>query len=72
MQEQRNDKDGLDESLDRKREIWYDDMVVTEYLGWMEGGLDALAAAAAAPVIDVEKDWANFQATERKVNTVFK
>jgi hypothetical protein len=31
-------------------------MVVTEYLGWMEGGLDTLAAAAAAPVIDVEKD----------------
>jgi hypothetical protein len=31
-------------------------MVVTEYLGWMEGGLEALAAAAAASVIDVEKD----------------
>jgi uncharacterized protein YycO len=45
--EWRNDKEGLDGSLDRKGEIRYNDMVMRACLGWMERGIyDATAVAA--------------------------
>jgi hypothetical protein len=52
--EWRNDKDGLDGSLDRKGELRYNDMVMRACFGWRERGI--CDAADAATVIAVQKD----------------
>jgi len=50
--EWRNNKDGLDGSLDRKGEIRYNDMVLRACFGWMERGIyDATATAVAAVLV---------------------